>query len=136
MLSATTAFAQNDVDWLVGKWTRTNSKPGRSGVEIWTKNGANELIGRGISLKGTDTSFVEKLKIVRKDGKLFYVADVPDNHGETWFEFTTITVKSFVCENPKHDFPKNISYELNGRELKARISGDGKSVDYLFTRQD
>jgi hypothetical protein len=130
-------YAQKDigkVEWLSGTWTRTNAKPGRSGVEVWNKKNT-ELVGRGITLKGTDTTFIEKLKIAAKDGKLFYVADVPGNDEPTWFEFTELTDKSFVCENPQHDFPKKISYTLNGDDLIATISGDGRSVDYIFKRK-
>jgi len=136
MFPVVAVFAQNDVgklEWLPGKWIRTNAKPGRSGVEIWTKNG-NELVGRGINLRGADTTFVEKLRIVSKDGKLFYVPDVPENKGEVWFEMTSVTDRSFVCENPKHDFPKKIVYECDGKNLKATISGDGKAIDYFFTK--
>ena len=136
---STKSFGQtNDLsklDWLVGTWTRTNAKPGRSGAEVWAKKSATEITGRGISMKGTDTTFVEKLKIIVKDGKVFYVADVPQNKTETLFEFTELTNKSFVCENPKHDFPKKISYVLEGDNLKATISGDGKTMDYIFRRQ-
>lgn len=136
LFAATTSFAQDveKVAWLTGTWTRTNVKPGRSGVEVWDlKNG--ELIGRGVTMKGVDTAFVEKLKIVAKDGKLFYVADVPPNNGEVWFEFTSLGDKSFVCENPRHDFPKKIAYDLDGDNLKAVISAGEKSVDYLFVRK-
>ncbi len=128
--------AQNDirkVEWLNGTWTRTNSKAGRSGFEAWTRKN-NELVGRGITMKGADTAYVEKLKIVAKDGKLFYVADVPENKEAVWFEFTELKDKSFVCENAKNDFPKKISYTLEGNNLKAVISGDGKEVDYLFVK--
>jgi len=136
MFPVVAVFAQNDVgklEWLPGKWIRTNAKPGRSGVEIWTKNG-NELVGRGINLRGADTTFVEKLRSVSKDGKLFYVPDVPENKGEVWFEMTSVTDRSFVGENPKHDFPKKIVYECDGKNLKATISGDGKAIDYFFTK--
>lgn len=133
MLSVAAQHDVSKVEWLTGKWNRTNAKPGRSGVEIWTKKG-NELVGRGINLKGTDTTFVEKIRIVSKEGKLFYVADVPENKGEVWFEFTAVTDRSFVCENSQHDFPKKIVYELDGNNLKATISGDGKSIDYLFVK--
>jgi len=130
-------FAQDELNrlaWLEGTWTRTNAKPDRSGIEVWSKKN-NELIGRGVNLKGTDTAFVEKLKIVSKDGKLFYVADVPENKSLVWFGFTELTSTSFVCENPEHDFPKKISYKLDGDNLKATISGDGKEIDYLFVRK-
>ena len=136
-LLAASSFAQNDisnVSWLAGTWTRTNTKPGRTGLEMWSKKG-DELIGRGVNMNGADTAFVEKLKIVSKDGKLFYVADVPENKSAVWFEFIELTSKGFVCENPKHDFPKKISYSLDGDKLKATISGDGKEVDYWFVRK-
>ncbi len=138
IVTCANAYAQNDiskVEWLTGTWDRTNAKPGRTGVEVWTKKSSTELAGYGINLKGSDTTFVEKIRIVAKDGKLFYVADVPENKGEVWFDITTATEKNIVCENPKHDFPKKIAYELNGNDLKATISGDGKSIDYLFTRK-
>lgn len=137
LLAATQVKAQDisKVEWLVGTWTRTNAKPGRSGVEVWKKVG-NELVGRGISLKGADTTFVEKLKITTKDGKLFYVSDVPENKEPTWFGFTSVAERNFSVEDPKHDFPKKITYEVDGKNLKATISGDGKSIEYLFERSN
>jgi len=47
----------------------------------------------------------------------------------------SITDNSFVCENPQHDFPKKISYLKEGNKIKATISGDGKSFDYLFEKK-
>jgi hypothetical protein len=123
------------LDWLRGDWVRTNQKPGRSGFETWKSTGPTTMIGRGVTLKGSDTTFIEKIRIESRDGKIFYVADVPENRSEVWFEFTELTETGFVCENPKHDFPKKISYSVNGVNLKATISGDGKSIDYLFTKQ-
>jgi hypothetical protein len=121
--------------WLEGTWTRTNSKPGRSAIEEWRRSGENELTGQGVNLKGTDTTFVEKLKIVIKDNTICYVADVPENKGLVYFKFTALTSHGFVCENPAHDFPKKIEYKLQGKTLTAVISGDGKSMDYVFERK-
>jgi hypothetical protein len=123
------------VEWLVGSWTRTNAKPGRSGVERWTKLNAHELKGLGVNMKGTDTTFVEKIRLVAKDGELFYVADVPENKSEVFFRITELSSTGFVCENPQHDFPKKIAYKLEGNVLKATISGNGKEMDYLFIRK-
>ena len=124
-----------NLEWLLGSWSRTNVKPGRSGVEIWTKISGNEFVGKGINLRGTDTTFVEKLKLISRDNKIYYVADVPENKEPVLFEMTAQTGMSVTFENPIHDFPKKISYELNGNKLKATISGDGKSIDYLFERK-
>jgi hypothetical protein len=86
-------------------------------------------------MQGEDTVFVEKIKIVVKDRELYYVADVPENKEPVYFKIVELGTTGFVCENPAHDFPKKISYQLSGADLKAQISGDGKSIDYLFTKQ-
>ncbi len=125
----------NHLGWLTGTWNRTNARPGRSGVEIWQKISDSEMTGRGINLKGTDTTFVEKLKIIVKDKDIFYVADVPENKALVFFKLTSFSNGSVVFENPQHDFPKKISYELSDAKLKATVSGNGKVIDYWFERK-
>jgi hypothetical protein len=126
----------HEVEWLIGNWSRIDEKPGRTGFEQWHKVSDAELNGNGASLKGTDTLFVEKIRIILKDGSLYYVADVPENNTPVFFKFTAVTPTSFVCENAGHDFPKMIAYSLEGDKLKASISGDGKQIDYFFRRMD
>ena len=135
--TAQTSVSDNfkKIQWLVGEWNRTNAKPGRSGVEKWKKNSDNELQGWGINLKGADTAFVEKLKLIVKDNNIYYIADVPGNKEAVYFKLTSATDHSFICENPEHDFPKIISYTADSDNLKATISGNGKSIDYLFRRK-
>ncbi|HZI52259.1 MAG TPA: DUF6265 family protein [Chitinophagaceae bacterium] len=123
------------LDWLEGTWIRTNVKPGREAHEKWQRVSSTEWLGWGISMKGNDTAFVEKLKLVIKDDNIYYVADIVENKEPVYFKFTTITDHGFVCENPQHDFPKTINYQKNGNGIKATISGDGKSIDYLFEKQ-
>jgi Domain of unknown function (DUF6265) len=122
----------NGLNWLNGEWLRTNAKPGRSGIEIWKKDSDSLMIGRGINMRGRDTTFVERLKVIVKDNLIYYVADVPQNKEPILFKLTSQSSTSLVFENPKHDFPKKISYELLGKKLKATISGDGKSIEYWF----
>jgi hypothetical protein len=138
LASSITLQAQTDLSkltWLTGTWNRTNAKPGRSGVEIWEKTSNTEFIGRGINLKGADTTFVEKLKIIVKENDIYYVADVPENKEPILFKLTNSTNSSLTFENPQHDFPKKINYELAATKLKATISGDGKSMDYWFEKK-
>ncbi len=123
------------LSWLSGTWNRTNVKPGQSGLEKWEQTSVFELRGLGISLQGQDTTFVEKLRIVTKDNTIVYVADVPENQKPVYFKLIHITDTSFVCENPDHDFPKKITYQLDGKILKAQVSGDGKAIDFLFERK-
>lgn len=122
------------LEWLIGNWGRTDVKPGKTATENWVKAGAYEFKGTGVVLKGKDTVFVETLKLIMKDDDVYYVADVKENKGLVYFKLTTISSGGFVCENAEHDFPKRISYQLSGKDLKATISGNGKSIDYSFVK--
>lgn len=122
------------LSWLEGTWNRTNVKTRRTVSERWEKTDQGDFRGWGVSMNGQDTSFVEKLTIITKDNEVYYVADVPENKELTYFRFIELTATGFVCENPEHDFPKKISYQLNGTKLKATISGNGKSIDYFFEK--
>lgn len=122
------------LEWLLGKWNRTNGKPGQITTEEWLKESAFKLKGTGVKSKGTDTAFVEKMTLLVKDNAIFYVADVKENNGLVYFKLTAITSNGFTCENPEHDFPKKIVYKLAGKDLQATISGNGKSINYSFAR--
>ena len=132
---STAQTSLSKLEWLIGSWARTNAKAGRSGVEVWMKTSDQEFVGKGINLRGTDTTYVEKLKLISRNNKIYYVADVPENKEPVLFEMTSQTGTNVVFENPAHDFPKKIAYNLDGSKLKATISGDGKSIDFLFEKK-
>ncbi|NVJ48103.1 MAG: hypothetical protein HWE07_13290 [Cytophagia bacterium] len=127
----------NDIAWIVGQWQRTNVRPGTTAYEFWEKSSEKLLSGIGFSMKGADTTFIEKLKIELKDGTLYYVADVRENAEPVYFKLTEITDHGFVSENPEHDFPKMISYELKDAVMTAVISDGGeKKMGFVFKRKD
>ena len=121
--------------WLEGRWERTNVKPGMKANEQWQVDAPYHLRGTGVTMKGEDTVFLEKIQIVIRDGSIYYVADVRENKAPVYFKFTSLTSRGFICENPEHDFPKKIVYESNGTNLVVTISDDSKSQNYFFTRQ-
>lgn len=123
--------------WLNGGWTQTNiTKPGKALVEQWAKSGDYEMKGQATTIQNGDTVYIERITLLIKDNAIYYVADVPQNKQSIFFKLTSITENGFVCENPEHDFPKRISYKLTGTQLKATISGDGKSFNYLYVKKD
>lgn len=134
MTHCTAQHQLNDVKWLSGEWKRLDMTGGKSGSESWVIVSDSVLLGRGTTMRGTDTLFVEKLKIVSRKSALYYVADVAENGAPVAFKLIAATSGSFTCENLKHDFPKRIAYSLEGNRLKAVISGDGKSMEYWFER--
>lgn len=121
--------------WLEGTWLRTNSKAGQSGVERWFKSSPVELQGYGVTFKGQDTLFVEKLRIIINEDRIYYVADVPENIQPVFFKLTEVTKTGFVFENPDHDFPKKIVYQADNDILKATVSGNNKSLDFYFVKR-
>ncbi|WP_424962026.1 DUF6265 family protein [Ekhidna sp.] len=131
----TLAQSIKDFKWLEGKWERQNVNPGTSAFEVWKKTkGGYE--GMGVSMKGADTTFVEKLKIVQKDGSMHYVAYVSANAEPTYFKITSVSESGFVSENPEHDFPKKIEYMLEGNRMTAVISAGEKKMGFVFEKMD
>jgi hypothetical protein len=53
----------------------------------------------------------EFLRIVEREGGLVYVAQ-PNGAPPTEFVLTEFNAKRAVFENPRHDYPKRITYEL------------------------
>lgn len=129
-----TAQKFKKLEWLVGNWQRTNSKPGQSGYENWSKVSDTKLTGKGVTLKGKKTIFVEQLELSIKDGNIYYSVIVTGEPKPVHFKLTAVSKNAFVCENPEHDFPKKIAYTRNGKTAKAVVSGNGQTLDYEFTR--
>ena len=127
--------AISELKWLAGEWIRLDPPPGKRGSEKWEVISAAEMKGTGVTMKGGDTAFVEKLQLVAKDSAVFYVADIAENGRPVSFRLTLIEADEFVAENTQHDFPKKIWYRKEGNQLKATISGNGKSIDYLFEKR-
>lgn len=124
------------LSWILSTWERTNVRAGTTAFETWQKQSDYVFTGTGISMKGSDTTFVEHLRIEIKDDKVYYVADVKANAAPTYFHMTEISEHGFKSVNPEHDFPKEISYTLNGDDLTAVISdGEQKKMGFVFKRK-
>ncbi len=117
--------------FLFGKWERINSKPNKVTYEFWD----HDFKGIGFTLKGKDTTFKEILSIVSIQDTLFYKV-VGVNPKPTLFKFTSQTKTSFICENPKNEFPKKIEYKLENDTLKARVSNPDFGIDFLFVKNN
>lgn len=138
LLILTTQFVNaqsfKDFKWLQGTWERQDTKPGSTAVESWEKMTNLGFQGLGVTMKGPDTVFVEKLSIVEKGNAFYYVAEVSHNPEPTYFKITSSSKTGFVCEKPDHDFPKKIEYQFKGDLLTVVISGDGKEIPFKFKK--
>ncbi len=119
--------------WLIGTWKH----PSAHHYETWSLSPEGSyLIGKGFEITRGDTLVNETLAIEYRQGKYYYMANVPHNQNPVLFRMKTIKKGAFVCENPKHDFPKKITYELlEEKKLSATIEGNGRSHTYSFERR-
>ena len=101
-----------DLSWLAGAWAGTRGTGGAiSFEERWSppKGGAMLAISRTVNRDRM--SAFEFLRIVERDGGLIYIAQ-PNGAPPTEFVLTELSAKRAVFDNPRHDYPKRIVYEL------------------------
>ena len=125
--------AIGDLAWLAGPWVGTRSS-GSSIEERWSPalGGAMLAMSRTVS-RGKMSAF-EYLRIVERDSGLVYIAQ-PGGAPPTVFVLTELTTSRAVFDNPRHDYPKRIVYELSADgALRATIGfmkgGTPRRFDY------
>ncbi|KPM47492.1 DUF6265 family protein [Jiulongibacter sediminis] len=122
---------ENNLDWLLGSWQRTNDEDGRETFESWSKQNDSNYYGLGYTLSEGDTVFREDLRIFRKDSSwVFEVTGV--NEDPTLFIFTQSDSVSFLAENPENDFPKAIEYKKTKEGFHAEVKSDEMSIGFDF----
>jgi len=121
-------------DWMLGNWERTNNSKGTKTYEYWTKKSKDEYIGYGCTLKNKDTVFKENIRLIKLNN-LWSFEVVGVNEAPTLFKLISNKTNSFTCENQQNEFPKKISYFLDGEQLKAIISDDTTEIPFLFKKK-
>ena len=112
-LPAPTHAVIDDMAWLAGAWVGTRGAEGATSVEErWSPplGGAMLAVSRTAS-RGKMRAF-EYLRIVERDGGLVYIAQ-PGGAAPTEFVLTELTAMRAAFDNPRHDYPKRIVYELS-----------------------
>ena len=131
--------AIGDMGWLAGAWVGTRSS-GSSIEERWSPPGGGAMlaVSRSVNTSGRMFAF-EFLRIVERDGGLVYVAQ-PGGAAPTEFTLTELTTDEgltrAVFDNPRHDYPKRIVYELSAEgDLSATVgfTKGGTPRRYEFT---
>ncbi|XOV93016.1 MAG: DUF6265 family protein [Bacteroidota bacterium] len=137
MVSAFGQIKQTEqLNWLEGRWDRVDVQGDAQAFELWGMGSGKELKGIGVMLDNKDTVFVERLSITRTRGGLYYITEVAHNAKPTYFKITDIGKESFICENEGHDFPKKIAYSLENGRLTVIISGNSRSMSFIFKKED
>lgn len=117
----------SQANWLLGSWH--NQTPKALFVEEWTKQNDSTYAGKSYTLVNKDTVSSETVQLVQRNGQLYYIPTVKKQNGglPVSFTLTTATAGALSFENPEHDFPQKISYQLISKDsLLATISGISK----------
>jgi len=121
-----------DLAWMSGTWTAHEGDTIQE--ERWSTPLGGILLGTGRTVIGGRARFFEYLRIEERDGGLVYVAS-PLGRGTTDFRLTDGGARRARFENPAHDWPTSIEYELRADgQLTARVSGPGKTEEYVWSR--
>lgn len=110
--------------WIVDSWVSAEGES-RS-YEEWKVVNENLYEGSSKTIKNSEVIFSEQLIIENLPDGIFYVADVAHNTAPVNFKLITVNDSMAVFENPMHDFPKKITYQLEDGNLHAFIEGPGK----------
>lgn len=126
-----------DLAWLAGAWIGKRST-GSSVEERWSPplGGAMLATSRSVNTGGKMFAF-EYLRIVEREGGLVYVAQ-PGGAKATEFVLTEVSSTRAVFENPRHDYPKRITYDLSadgGLTATVGYTNGGTPRRFDFTRE-
>jgi hypothetical protein len=132
----------DNASWLLGNWEKSDSL----GIltESWQALDDSTFVGQSFFVTPRkDTVHKETMELMQKDDFLIYTATVKgENKDEpTRFQLTENADSLLVFENPKHDYPKKIRYELKvDKRVTITISGNqsGKlsNESYLMQKKE
>jgi hypothetical protein len=117
-------------DWLKGSWTM-KKKNGGAVMENWQGSNDSTLTGESLNFSVTGASRVmETLQLVLRKGTYYYISAVKDQNNSQPVTFTIISniENGFVAENPEHDFPKRITYNLINKDSSHAFIDGGTSM--------
>lgn len=131
---ATTA----DMAWLAGAWVGTRGAGGATSIEErWSPPLGGSMLAVSRTVSRERTRAFEYLRIVERDGGLVYIAQ-PNGAAPTEFVLTELGTNRAVFENPRHDSPQRIVYELSaegGLSASIGYAKGGRPQRFEFTRE-
>jgi hypothetical protein len=134
-LPAPAKAAIDDLAWLAGTWVGTRGAA--SIEERWSPPGGGAMLAASRTVsRGKMTAF-EYLRVVERDGGLVYIAQ-PGGRPPTEFVLTALSTKRAVFENPRHDSPQRIVYEVSAEGQLSTSIGymkGGKPQRFEFRRE-
>ncbi len=107
-----------DLNWLAGSWSDSAGTE-----EHLTSADGGKILGMAKQIVDGKVEFFEFFEINEINGKLVY-QPMPMGVAGVDFTATEVTKDRAVFENPTHDFPKKITYELKAADtLSILVEG-------------
>ncbi len=105
--------AISDIAWLAGAWVGTRGTGGTTSIEErWSPPLGGTMLATSRTVSRDKIRAFEYLRIVEREGGLVYIAQ-PNGTPPTEFVLTELGANRAVFENPRHDSPQRIVYELS-----------------------
>ena len=124
---------------LEGLWVRTGEDDEL--FEEWVKVDNTQLQGRVFRINNGDTVVSEQVTLSRRQHQIVFVASVVNQNKQQPIPFFLISSKekTYVFQNPTHDFPKRVVYRIATPDsIHAWIDGGtgetARRVDYHYKR--
>jgi len=130
--------AIGDLVWLSGAWVGTRGTSGTTAIEErWSPPLGGAMLAVSRTVRGERMVAFEYLRIVERDGGLVYIAQ-PNGAAPTTFTLTELGANHAVFENPRHDSPQRIVYELSaegGLSASIGFAKGGRPQRFEFKRE-
>jgi hypothetical protein len=123
-----------------GDWSMDSRKG--TLYESWQQINDSSLKGRSYRLiNSIDTLLIEEVELVKRGNEVLYIPVVvgQNNMHPVVFKLTKTSTDTFSFDNPEHDYPQRVIYELpNNGTLHARIEGMDKGnyrkTDFFYKK--
>jgi hypothetical protein len=109
-----------ELAWMSGTWYRVAD--GKANEELWSLPRGDTMIGTNRTIADGRAVYYEFLRIVATSDGVFYEA-WPKGQPPARFRMIASREHEVVFEDPAHDWPQRISYQLVDGTLSARVEG-------------
>lgn len=118
--------------WLLGTWEYETETQVVS--ESWSRSGLNTFLGAGFSFKPgqPEPYFEEVMFLADFGGEIFYLVKTPQNPLPIAFKLTDTSANRAVFDNPAHDFPKQLEYQLDEEGVLSVHVSDGANRGFTY----
>jgi hypothetical protein len=128
------------VKWLAGCW---RAKSPRSIVdEHWMAPLGGTMVEMSRTVRGDSLADYELVVLRARGGRLEYTAHPSNQPMATFTESRVASAAgSIVFENPQHDFPQRVGYQLRGADslvawIDGTVGGKTRRVEFPYAKVD